>query len=118
MQGYLIAIIVIVLIGNAFLVFWLHRRNRNEAREARENRIAASRRNTELIRRNEQEQEDAAKRVELRNKTLKMFEQVRKHAEAVEHEAEINAQRSAISYPEPQPTAGDNESSVSEQDPG
>ena len=81
MSGYVIAIILIVILGNAIIVFSRYRRNRVETRDARESRIAAVRRNEELMRRDEHEQEDAAKRVELRNQTLGLYEKVRRRAE-------------------------------------
>ena len=80
MTGYIVAIIIIVLIGNAIIVFTRMRKNRTDEIEARENRIAAGRRSAELLNRDEREQEEAAKHIELRNKTLELYERVRRNA--------------------------------------
>ena len=86
-MGYVIAIIIFVLIGNAVMLFFRHRNARRETEELRSNRKSSSSDYEELVRRNEQAQEHAFRRVQLRNKTLEMYDQVRKRGDAADQEA-------------------------------
>jgi len=81
MLGYIIAVIVVILAGNVVLIVMRQRRNRSEAKESREDRLAAARWHDEMVRNNDREQEDAEKYVKLRNRTLEMYEQVRRDAD-------------------------------------
>lgn len=79
--GYLIAIIVFVIVGNFFLLFKRHKGDRKPSKKPALSESAASRiRDREIQRRIDREQEDAARRVDLRNKTFELYEQVRKNA--------------------------------------
>ena len=84
--GSIIAIVIIVVLGNLFMVF---RRFRN-IKLSRTRKPAMDEQKAELIRsraiqsRLEREQDEAKRRVELRNKTLELYEQVRRNAAARE----------------------------------
>ena len=84
MMGYLLVVILIILIGNAFFFYRQYKRNRKPYVRSTPEEKAAIYRAHEIQRRLDREQEDAAKQVELRNKTLALYEQVRKNAEAAE----------------------------------
>ena len=85
--GILLSIVFVVLLLN--FVFW-HRRHRKSLKPVKkattEERARVIRHN-EIQRRFEREQEDAIKYIELRNKTLALYDQVRKKAEASERKA-------------------------------
>ena len=91
MMGYLIAVILIVMLGNAFFFYQHYKRNRKPAVRSTTEEKAAVYREHEIQRRFDREQEEAAKRVELRNKTLALYEQVRRNAEARERQAALSA---------------------------
>ena len=87
MMGYLIAVIVIILLGNALFFYQHYKRNRKPVVRSTTEEKAALYREHEIQRRIDREQEEAARHVELRNKTLALYEQVRKNAEAAERQA-------------------------------
>jgi len=86
MIGPLIAIVFIVIAANLFIVF--RRLKTNPVRKAGKPVIneeeAAMLRDSEIQRRFQQEFEDDLRRVELRNKTLELYEQVRREAKDAE----------------------------------
>jgi len=86
---YFFAIIAIVVVVNIYLLFKNSKRKRNVGKESTKQRIETEKHHEELVRKLGYEQEDALRRVELRNKTLEMYEQVRRQAEEQEQEAEI-----------------------------
>ena len=83
---YLLLIIGIVLVGNFYIFYSRYKKNSASAKRDIDSRNIAERHHEELKRRLDREQEDAARRVELRNKTLEMYEQVRRQAENPEDE--------------------------------
>ena len=82
MIGPLIAIVFIVIAANIFIVFRRLKTNpvRKSGTRAMDEKEAAELRDSEIKRRFQQEFEDDLRRVELRNKTLDLYEQVRKRA--------------------------------------
>jgi len=84
--GALIVIVFIVLAANLFIVFRRIRRSypRKTGKAALNEQEAAELRDRQVKRRIERAQEDAERRVELRNKTLALYEQVRRNAAAAE----------------------------------
>ena len=80
----LIVIIFFVIAANFFMVFLRLKRNRRPkiSKAAMEEQEAAQWRDREIKRRLDREQEEAAQYVELRDKTLGLYEQVRKDAAA------------------------------------
>ena len=91
MMGYLIAVIFILLIGNSFFFYRQYKRNRKPVVRSTPEEKAVVYRDHEIQRRFDREQAEAAKQVELRNKTLALYEQVRKNAEAAERQAALAA---------------------------
>jgi len=87
--AFLIAIVFFVIVLNFFMLFMQLRRNRSPktGRVAMDEKKAAELRAKEIQRRLDREQEDAARQVELRNKTLDLFDQVRKNAAEAERES-------------------------------
>ena len=88
MIGPLLAIIIIVLAANFFIIFKRLRNNptRRTGKPAINEAEAAEQRDIEIQRRFQQEFEDDLRRVELRNKTLELYDLVRKRAVAAELE--------------------------------
>ena len=85
---FLLAIIGFVILLNIYMLIMRRKKNRNPKKGATSQRESHVRHHEDLVRRLEREQEDAARHVELRNKTLEMYEMVRKQAEAQELEQE------------------------------
>ena len=85
---YLFAIIGILIAANFYFLFKRGKKGQNTRKNAAANRAATVKRHEDLIRKLDREQIEAIKRVELRNKTLEMYEQVRREAEEAEREAE------------------------------
>jgi len=86
---YLFTIIAILIIVNLFMLFKRSRKSRNMGKDSKSERIATAKRHDDLVRKLDHEQADAIRRVELRNKTFEMYEQVRRQAEADEQENEV-----------------------------
>ena len=82
--SFLIAIVFLVLALNAAMLFLRHRNESRTTsrRAAMEESEAVKWREKEINRRLDREQEDAEKYVELRNRTLDLYEQVRRNAAA------------------------------------
>jgi len=80
--SFVIMIVFFVIAINFFMLFLRLRRTRRPriVKAAMEEKEAAEWRDKEILRRLDHEQEEAAKAVELRNKTLALYEQVRKNA--------------------------------------
>ena len=80
--AYILAIVIFVIVLNFIMLFHRLRRDRyrRPGKAAVEEEKAAEWREKELQRRLDREQEDFAMRVELRNKTLELYEQVRRSA--------------------------------------
>ena len=83
---YLFAIVGILVVFNFYLLFKRSRKGRNVGKETTANRVAMEKSHDALVRKLNYEQQDAARRVELRNKTLDMYEQVRRQAQANEEQ--------------------------------
>ena len=88
---YLFAIIGLLIVFNFYMLFRRSRKGGGSKKSAAAKRMETAKQHDDLVRKLDHEQEDAARRVELRNKTLEMYEQVRKKAEADE-QAEENKQ--------------------------
>ena len=88
--AYIIAIVAFVIVLNFVMLFFRLRRDRyrRPSRAAIEEEEAAALREREIWRRIDREQEAAAVRVELRNQTLELYEEVRRRAALREKEAE------------------------------
>ena len=85
-HAILIAVVFFIVAINFFLLFLRLRRDRNpetKGKAAEENEAVKWRANA-IQRRLHNELEDSARRVELRNKTLDLYEQVRKKAAEAE----------------------------------
>ncbi|MCL2125624.1 MAG: hypothetical protein FWH33_06520 [Oscillospiraceae bacterium] len=74
---YLFAVIAILVVANFYLLFRRRNKGRNVGKTAKAQREAQVKHHADLVRKLDREQEDAARRVELRNKTLEMYEQVK-----------------------------------------
>jgi len=87
--AYLIAIVVFVIVLNFFMLFMRMKRDRKEkpSRLAILEQEASEHRHKEIQRRLDNEQEDLAYRVEMRNKMFDMYAQVRKNAAELENES-------------------------------
>ena len=85
---YLFAIIGILVVANFYLLFRRNKKGRNVGRKAVSERVASIKRHDDLVRKLDLEQEEASRRVELRNKTFEMYDQVRKNAESAEGQAD------------------------------
>ena len=94
--AYILAIVVFVIVLNFIVLFHRLRRDRyrRPGKAAIEEEKAAEWREKELRRRLDREQEDFEMRVELRNKTLELYEQVRRNAAEQEKEAAISGESS------------------------
>jgi predicted Holliday junction resolvase-like endonuclease len=86
--AYLVALVFFVIALNFYFLYRRLRRDRyrKPGKQAMEEKIAAELRAREIQRRLDREQEDMANRVELRNKTLELYEIVRKNAALREKE--------------------------------
>ena len=80
MTYYLFAIIAILVIANLYFLLKRSKKSRDVGKDAAAERVATVKRHDSLVRKLDYEQRDAARRVELRNKTLEMYDQVRKQA--------------------------------------
>ena len=83
---YLIIVIALLVVVNFYMLFVRSKRSRNVGKNATAERIKSVKHHDYLVRKLDHEQEEAAKYVELRNKTLDMYEQVRKQSKTDEHE--------------------------------
>ena len=81
-MSYIYAIIGIIIAGNFYMLFRRSKKNRNSKKDAAAKRAAVTKNHDYLVRKLDFEQKEAARRVELRNKTLEMYKQVRKNAES------------------------------------
>ena len=92
--AFLVAIIVMVVAMNFFMVFRRFRRDfrPRSKRVAMDEITAAKLREKEVWRRIEREQEDAARQVELRNNTFKLYDIVRKRASDAEQTSDAERQ--------------------------
>ena len=82
---YFLTIIGMLIVGNFYLLFKRNKKGRNAGKQATAERIATVKHHDDLVRRLDHEQVEASRRVELQNKTLEMYEQVRKQAESNEN---------------------------------
>ena len=81
---YIIIVVVLLVIVNFYMLYKRRKYSQNVGKRATADRIRTVRKQNELIRRLDSEQEEAEKYVELRNKTLEMYEQVRRESAASE----------------------------------
>ena len=88
MHAVIIAVVFFVVAINFYMLFVRLRKDRRPKidRAAPGEAEASKWRDKEIIRRLDSEQADAARRVELRNKTLGLYEQVRRNAADRENE--------------------------------
>ena len=93
--GFMLAIVLIILIINGFFWFRRHGKSLKSARRAPTEENARVIRHNEIQRRFEREQEDALEYIEKRNKTLALYDQVRRRAAAAEMAAEKESRQSA-----------------------
>ena len=109
LTGSLIAIVFIVVIMNAVALFLRLRRTRANVpkRAAMEEAQAARIRDNEVKRRIELEQDDALRHITLRNRTLALYDYVRRRAEAVEQ---------GLPFEEPEPSVKTRE--LNDETPG
>ncbi|MCL1835310.1 MAG: hypothetical protein FWG48_04040 [Oscillospiraceae bacterium] len=77
---YFYIIIGVVVAANFYVIYARRKRRRNPHKELVEQRRASERNIEQVRRRLNYEQTDAARRVELQNKTLEMYETVRRNA--------------------------------------
>jgi len=80
--GYLLALIVLVIVGNFYILYRQYKRNRTPTVKSREESAALEDRSLDIQQRFDREQEEARIYIERRNKTLELYEQVRKNASA------------------------------------
>jgi len=95
MQGalaVLLAVITFVIVLNFVMLFFRMRRDKynKPSKEILEEKKAVLLRDSEIRRRLDREQEDAVKFVQKRNRTLDLYDEVRRRAAAREREAEAN----------------------------
>ena len=81
---YFFTIVGILIAGNFYMLFRRSKKNRNFKKDSAARRAAVTKNHDYLVHKLDFEQKEAARRVYLRNKTLEMYEQVRKRAEADE----------------------------------
>ena len=81
---YLFALIGALVVVNIFMLVKRSRKTRDVGKDATAQRIATVKRHDALVRKLDREQEDAARRVELRNKTFEMYDQVRKQSDTID----------------------------------
>ena len=81
MLPYFLVMVVLIIIANAFILVRRNKKTRYMRKDAEAERKKLELQHDNLVRKLDREQEEAAKRVELRNKTFDMYEQVRKNAE-------------------------------------
>ena len=85
---YIFIVVAIIIVANFYMLFRRNRKSRNVGKDATAQRIAIVKSHDDLVRRLDHEQEEAARHVELRNKTLEMYEQARRQGEANEQDEE------------------------------
>ena len=81
---YYFVIIAVLIIANFYILFRRNKNGRNVGKDATAQRMASVKHHDDLVRKLDHEQQNAAKRVEMRNKTFELYEQVRRDAEAYE----------------------------------
>lgn len=91
--AYIVAIVFFVIALNFFFLYMRLKKDRyrKTGKVAIEEEKAAKLREKEIQRRLNREQEDAARFIELRNKTLDLYDQVRKRANEREKALETGA---------------------------
>ena len=77
----LLLVIAVIIIGNLFLIFSRNKKKQKSAKKIKLDYLASLKQHEDLKRRLTREQENAAIHVERRNKTLELYDQVRKQAE-------------------------------------
>ena len=85
---YFFILIGILVVFNFYLLFKRSKKSRFTRKGVKADRMANIKNRDDLIRKLDLEQKDAARRVELRNKTFEMYEQVRRNAAAAENAEE------------------------------
>ena len=88
----LLAFVAIFLLINGIFWFRRYRRYIKPIKKAEPEDLAMIRRDNEIQRRLDREQEEAVKYITLRNQTLALYEQVRRDAEARERKAAQTAE--------------------------
>ena len=83
---YFFVIVALLVIVNFYFLFKRGKRSRNIGEETKARRIASEKYHDDLVRKLDHEQEDAARRVDLQNRTFDMYDLVRKQAEERERE--------------------------------
>ena len=80
MMPQIVAYLMIIVLAN-FAVSVFYKRRANTGKDSAERREETVQRHDDLVRKLDHEQDEAAKHVEQRNRTLEMYEQVRKEHE-------------------------------------
>ena len=78
---YFLTIIGILVAGNFYMLYKRGKKSRSFKKDAAAERAAITKNRDYITRKLDIEQKEAEKRVELRNKTLEMYDQVRRQAE-------------------------------------
>ena len=81
-MGYLFVIVAIVIAVNFYMFSLRRKKSRGAAKRRDEERAQTQKRHEDLKRRLDYEQQDAARRIALRNKTFELYDIVRRQAEA------------------------------------
>ena len=79
---YFFVIIALLVVANFYFLFRRNKKSRDVGAKAKAERIATVKRHDDLIRKLDYEQEDAERQVDLRNKMIEMYDQVRKSHES------------------------------------
>ena len=113
--AYILAIVAFVIVLNFVMLMFRLRRDRYQKpnREAIEEEKAVVLRDNEIRRRLEREENEALERVILRNKTLELYDEVRRRAAAREKEAAA-AEKAAATVEKDEP-AVENEAAKDEK---
>jgi len=95
--AYILAIVAFVIVLNFVMLMFRLRRDsyKKPSRDALEEEKAVVLRNNEIRRRLGREEDDAAQQVELRNKTLALYDEVRRRAAAREKAEAVSAAAAA-----------------------
>ena len=85
-MNYFFIILAALVALNLYLLLRRSKKGRNAGRDATARREEIVKHHDELVRMLELEQDEAARRVELRNRTYELYDQVRKQGEKEEQE--------------------------------
>ena len=83
---WIFVVIAIALLINLFLIFSRNKKKMKTAKRMRSDRLLTLKKHEDLKRRLNTEQENAAKHIERRNKTLELYRQVKEQINEQENE--------------------------------